>query len=344
MNDIYEEVPSCALCGSTRLVELFQVADLLAEELLRRNLPHDDKVFLSKINNRLVQCDTCRLKFLSPRLRGERLNRLYELWYRFGYNEIFTDDDHIRGRLREFEKFHYKTLAKHVLQPGILLDVGCGSGLFMKVCEEKGWDVAGIDSSKEAADHAASHFRLNVWHGDLLSFPSHREYDAVVMNDFLEHANNPIDCLRHSNKLTKTGGIIMIRVPNIESVQSRLMKQRWYGILSLHLFYFCRDTIEAAVTRCGFEPMEVSAGNYTTYLTTAARNAFYVLKKIKKWRQRSPHAALVAATTLHDGYVAKPRVGAYMLGQMMEFIDMGAGFINRSNCLTVVARKVQASK
>lgn len=340
INDLYEEVASCALCGSARFSELFTVTDLLAGELLRKSLKPEEKFFLAKIRNRLVRCDACRLAFLSPRLHSEALNRLYELWYRYGYTEIFTDDDHIQARRREFENYHYKTMSNYVLKPGSLLDIGCGSGLFMNVCEERGWDVDGIESSREAADYAVSHFCLNVRHGDLLSFESDRKYDVVVMNDFLEHTRNPLDCLRHANTLTKSGGIIMIRVPNIESIQSRLMRHRWYGILALHLFYFSRATIKTALVRCGFEPIEVRARNYATYRATAARNAIYVLRKIKKWGLRHPRSAFDGTSAIHDGGAERPRIGTYALGQIMEWIDLGAGFMNRSNYLTVVARKV----
>ncbi len=112
--DLYDEISRCALCGGTSSRELYTVSDMLAAELLRKNLPPEDGVFLTRVINRIVRCDACRLVFLSPRLRSEALNRLYELWYRYGYGEIFSDDRLIEARRREFENYNYNRLRKYV--------------------------------------------------------------------------------------------------------------------------------------------------------------------------------------------------------------------------------------
>ena len=54
--------------------------------------------------------------------------------------------------------------------PGQMLDVGCGTGLFLAVARRRGWQPYGVDDCGDATAHAREHFGLDVWDGQFTDF------------------------------------------------------------------------------------------------------------------------------------------------------------------------------
>ena len=109
-----------------------------------------------------------------------------------------------------------------------LLDVGCGYGYFLEMASEKGWQVAGVEIARDAAEAAGrSVGKQNVHHGTLASagFANH-SFDAVTLWDVLVFAPEPHKDLDETFRVLKPGGILGLRVRNITF-------QRW-----LHRLYF----------------------------------------------------------------------------------------------------------
>src|SRR3990172_2581634 len=58
-----------------------------------------------------------------------------------------------------------------------LLDVGCGTGAFLRVAKSAGWDVTGIEPNKDAVKYASEKFDLNIIQGAL-------NYDTFGLETF----------------------------------------------------------------------------------------------------------------------------------------------------------------
>ncbi|MDR3331040.1 MAG: methyltransferase domain-containing protein [Synergistaceae bacterium] len=64
-----------------------------------------------------------------------------------------------------------------------ILDLGCGDGELMKILADKGYDVAGVDSSPEMVEAARSRgLDVRVMNAENLEFGPGKEFDAVVSN------------------------------------------------------------------------------------------------------------------------------------------------------------------
>ena len=113
---------------------------------------------------------------------------------------------------------------------GRLLDVGCGSGVFLKRMAALGWDVQGVEVDEVAASRARG-AGLSVFHGAVEKAPFGDEsFDAITMSHVLEHIHRPLDVLRAARRLVKPGGTLSIVTPN-----SRSWAHRLYGKHCLHL-------------------------------------------------------------------------------------------------------------
>jgi SAM-dependent methyltransferase len=115
----------------------------------------------------------------------------------------------------------YSFLLRDVIErgkPGTLLELGCGTGLFLELATRWGLQVAGVEGSAEAVALAKERFpKLNIIHHRLsneLPFLD-KSCDNVLLNQVIEHLPPNIlkNTLDESFRVLKPGGIIFIFSP-----------------------------------------------------------------------------------------------------------------------------------
>lgn len=134
------------------------------------------------------------------------------------------------------------------------LDVGCGAGHFAAAVKRRtGATVWGIEPSAGAADAARSRID-RVLEGTYeqveRELPVH-SFDAVFLNDVLEHMVDPWGTLRKVRSLLQADGRLYASIPNVlfaESLLAVLRSRDWRyteaGILDVtHLRFFTRTSI-----------------------------------------------------------------------------------------------------
>jgi len=100
-----------------------------------------------------------------------------------------------------------------------VLDVGCGSGAMAEAVRQKGYEVWGLEENEEAAGRAAR--RLDcVLRLNLHDYPAvrtalgERKFDYLIFSDVLEHVYDPFSVLREYLGFVRSGGRVVISVPN----------------------------------------------------------------------------------------------------------------------------------
>ena len=181
--------------------------------------------------DQIVRCLTCRLVYAIPK---ESLQEIVADYVHM------TDPDYVQeeaGR-RAQARLILSTLLKFKSQ-GKMLDVGCGPGIFLHEAKKMGFTVQGVDLSVWAKEHAKENFGIDVFQGMLkdAAFPD-RSFDVVVMNDVIEHLEDPKSVLEEVGRLLKNDGVLYVSTPDIDSFWSRLLRAKWWGINKYHLFYF----------------------------------------------------------------------------------------------------------
>lgn len=154
-------------------------------------------------------------------------DRLFRRWLRFSLNAIE------RGRQM------VETLAPFVnLQGKSVLDVGCGDGGLSIAFAEMGADVTGIDILPDRIERAriwasCRKEKIKFVHSDFLSNSWDDEtFDVVVMNDVLEHVDEPMRVLQKMHQLLKPGGLTYIQAPNLHS-PFNLLSDPHYGLFGV---------------------------------------------------------------------------------------------------------------
>ncbi len=205
-------------------------------------------------------------------------------------NEYFQGkvyDDYLRegpDRIRIFRE-KYALIRNFIADGDTVLDVGCATGCFLKVLEEKRVSGYGVEISDFAAAYAREQNRLKVTSGDLIGarFPA-CYFDALTMWDVLEHLPNPTEVLDEVHRILKPGGFLIIETLNIGSLNARFMRHRW-PLYSppYHLYYYCARTLEALLRFRGFQTIKILPIH--TYMRTFKGYRKIVLNKNSVFRR-----------------------------------------------------------
>lgn len=208
-------------------------------------------------------CPGCGLALTVPRISADQ----FDLYYPETYPNYLVEPDrktarqrlgaHLDdGRFTLSVKTAFGPLTRRT--PGRLLDVGCGRGELGAWFAARGWEVAGIEPSENAARQAAAR-GLNVHVGTLDDAPFEEEsFDAAIFNHALEHIPEPDQALARTRNLLRPGGLVVVSVPNFACWQRRAFRSRWFPLdLPRHLQHFDRRTLARTMRRGGLEPMGV---------------------------------------------------------------------------------------
>jgi SAM-dependent methyltransferase len=235
---------ACPACGTPTPRLLFLATDRLYGTT--------DKTF------RIVECRQCRLIRLHPQPSPLELHDYYPRDYWFTPESTAADrleQAYRRFVLRDHLRFVERALGESD-EEGVILDVGCGGGLFLQMLAERTKRrVTGLDFSLDAANVAWRRSGVPAVCGTL-SRPPFRDGScaAVTMFHVLEHLYEPASYLEAAHKLLRPDGRLILQVPNAACWQFLLLGERWNGLdVPRHLINFRLSDVDSLLEYCGFE-------------------------------------------------------------------------------------------
>jgi SAM-dependent methyltransferase len=143
-------------------------------------------------------------------------------------------------------------------RPGRVLDVGCGRGFLLDAFRRRGWAVEGTEMSAASSAHARDVLRIPVHVGTLesLALPA-GSFDAVTLWHVLEHVTDPGSLLAEIARLLRSGGALLVSVPNFGSPEARLAGPGWFHLdAPRHLVHFTPGSLAALLEGAGLETLD----------------------------------------------------------------------------------------
>lgn len=218
----------------------------------------------SDVNRKLSQemfnyflCPACQLIFLSA-----VPSDLFR-YYQGGYQKIPQSLGELRT-IAEKERYRLDPILKYKTT-GSLLEIGPWMGIFSCNAKDAGFDVTTIEmdegcvrflrdtvgvKARQSSDPAASLDGMS------------EQFDVIVMWHCLEHMPRPWEVLRSASERLAKGGILLIAVPDIESYDFRILRERWLHLdAPRHLSFYTSSSLEQACVQNGLSKLEITTSD-----------------------------------------------------------------------------------
>jgi SAM-dependent methyltransferase len=161
------------------------------------------------------------------------------------------------GPVAAFRQFVARQPVRFLKRAGLqrgdrVLDVGAGPGRLVKALNDAGYDASGIEPSKRsvALAHQAG---IPVERRDVYDHADSR-LDAAVMWHVLEHLDDPPTALATVRGWLRPGGLLLIGVPNLASLQAEVAGEGWLHLdAPRHRVHFTADGVRRLLVRSGFD-------------------------------------------------------------------------------------------
>lgn len=237
----------------------------------------------------LYECDSCKLGIFLPLLFGTP-NFYNELISKTGY---YVDD-----------KWDFTEALKEANGALKILEIGCGSGIFLDKCKALGIECYGTEYNQEAVKIVES---KGITILDEKELNDRREtFDAVFSFHVLEHAEDPISFIEFQASMVKPSGKICISVPNqdgpikyIEPCISNMPPHhltRW----KLKTLKVIGEKMQLKIDRVSYEPLLLSNHSYYSHYLINS-----VIKSSSKFAERIRELSSSLLTKFFDYQINK---------------------------------------
>ena len=235
------EVHHCALCGSSDRSLLF------------------DKGRHNKVVNNYI-CNNCGFVFILPRPSTQKHQDLYqEGQFSENARNLSVPDDAkfaaceriARSRLKILEQELGESLWSTKTSKS-LLEVGCGTGDFLRLMRGCGWDVLGLEPDLAYTEAVKERYNLPIHNQFIEKFEPEKRFNLACSFHVIEHVDNPNVFLANIHRLLDDNGYLYLECPSID---------RWYGktidffFWDVHINTFSQKTLEAFLAKNQFQVM-----------------------------------------------------------------------------------------
>jgi 2-polyprenyl-3-methyl-5-hydroxy-6-metoxy-1,4-benzoquinol methylase len=216
----------------------------------------------------IVSCVNCRFKFTNPRPSDSEIGNYYK-------SEAYVSHSNTRKGLinKLYHLVRKKTLkdklsliSKYVSR-GTILDYGCGTGMFLNVCKESGWEAYGMEpdsgARKIAAEMGLKTFQDKT---SLKQELGQKKLNAITLWHVLEHVTDPEETLGFFREQLDANGVLIIAVPNYTSQDAKHYKEFWAAYdVPRHLYHFEINTVTKMLQPYGFKLVGTKAMKFDSF-------------------------------------------------------------------------------
>jgi len=208
---------------------------------------------VSKETFELYHDEELDMLITSPQPSLDNLGRYYE-------SEDYIS--HTDGKRSLFEKaYHFvKGIAlknklalinSYQFDKGRILDIGAGTGDFLSVAKNDGWEIIGIepsDKAKEIASKKGVTFVANT------SELENHSFDVITMWHVLEHVPDLDYQIKELKRLLKPNGTLIVAVPNFKSFDAKYYGTFWAAYdVPIHFWHFSKTSLKMLFEKEGMK-------------------------------------------------------------------------------------------
>lgn len=231
----------CPVCKSDRINKIFPVKDYT----------------VSGREFQVVECGHCTLRFTQDVPTQEHIGAYYKSEEYISHTD--TGKGLVNNLYKKVRSFTMKQKAGIIknytrLQSGSLLDVGCGTGMFLYAMQSNGWRVTGLEPDPDARKLAEKLHGIKVFSSEELFSLQAGSFNAITMWHVLEHVHQLHEYVEQLKNLLAPGGKLFIAVPNYTSRDAKAYGKFWAAYdVPRHLYHFSPQSMDVLVHQHGLK-------------------------------------------------------------------------------------------
>ena len=149
---------------------------------------------------------------------------------------------------------------------GNILDIGCGTGAFLNLMKNKGWQITGLEPDATARQNVEKLYQVAPMPITNFFTLANGSYDAITMWHVLEHVHQLHEYIDKIKSLLTENGKAFIAVPNYTSYDAQYYKEYWAAYdVPRHLYHFSPQSIKALVESHGMKLQKMKAMWYDSF-------------------------------------------------------------------------------
>ena len=215
--------------------------------------------FLSRLGLDIYECSNCSHRYQHPRLTFQKACELYS-------DDKTASDIYTQPLQKEIDsvKYSYGLDIISKLAPGHfdkIMDFGCGAGLFLEVAHQRGWkQCIGIDANSRYKSQYKNCEGIQYIQANFESVDSSllgSGYDCITLWNVLEHLYDLDSILSSLKLLLKPGGLLFIMIPNVESLATRLIREKSATFNWKHVSHFSPSSLRYLMDKYQFPTIHI---------------------------------------------------------------------------------------
>ncbi len=237
---MFETITQCQICENNSFTPFFTCTD------------HS----ISKETFALVKCTSCGFLITNPRPDLSSIGKYYQsedyISHKDKGNSLINL---IYKKVRNYTLKKKVNIINRVADKGFVLDYGCGTGYFLKACQEQGWQIEGIEPDEGAKQLSQTLLNKKI-HSNIHTLTG--EFDVITLWHVLEHIHKLNDTLKYLYSALTENGKLIVAVPNYKSYDGLLYGEYWAAFdVPRHLYHFEQKTLKKLADKHNFKVQEI---------------------------------------------------------------------------------------
>lgn len=171
------------------------------------------------------------------------------------WTEVVDPDGNVRDRFAERDQYVENIRPElefiSTLDPGRVLDIGCGPGWLLSAIAPA-WERHGVELSAAAAEHASQYGSIFTGPFEAADFEP-ESFDLIVMYHVIEHLPEPVAALGRALALLRPGGHLVLGTPDFDSGCARRFGNQYRMLYDpTHISLFSNDSMHRCLRDVGF--------------------------------------------------------------------------------------------
>ena len=211
---------------------------------------------------RYYQCAACGLVFM------DAIPANLQPFYAGGYAPIPPSLAELRA-VAASERYRLEPVLRYKSK-GKLLEIGPWRGVFCINAKDAGFKVSAIEMDQDCVRFLRDTVGINAIASTdpaKTMYEMTETFDVIAMWHSLEHLKDPWKVVESAAARLAPEGILLIAIPNIESFEFKLLKERWRHLdAPRHLFFYPAQSLSNLCERNGLRTAEVHTHDHVSEL------------------------------------------------------------------------------